>query len=325
MVLVLSLLCLVLFTGCPATSPEGLDAGSLQQSGAKRLKVVATTSMVADMVRHVAGDYADVTGLMGEGVDPHLYRPTSRDLGLMIQSDILFYSGLGLEGAMQPAFQRVEKQGRVVVPITRSIPPEKLIHADQTAGHPDPHVWNDAALWAECLPEVVSVLSKADPEHADEFQANADEYRRLLLQLDAYARESISTIPEESRYLVTAHDAFAYFARAYGIQERAVQGISTESEPGVQDINLLVDFLVTHRIPAIFVEATVNSAHLQAVIEGAAQRGWMVKEGGTLYSDSTGNPGTYVGSYQGMFDHNVTTITRALGGKAPEKGLNGRL
>lgn len=323
MVRLLLILGVVLFSGCPKTSPEGTQSSA--SSDSKQLKIVATTSMVTDMVRHVAGEHAEVTGLIGEGIDPHLYRPTSRDLGLMIQSDILFYSGLGLEGGMQAAFQRVEKQGRSVAPVTRSIPPEKLIYPDQVAGYPDPHVWNDAALWAECLGEVVSVLSKVDPDHAAEFQANADEYRLLLLRLDEYAQQSIATIPEESRYLVTAHDAFAYFARAYGIQERAVQGISTESEPGVQDINLLVDFLVTHRIPAIFVEATVSSSHLQAVLEGARLRGWIVKEGGTLYSDSTGNPGTYVGSYQGMFDHNVTTITRGLGGAAPEKGLNGKL
>lgn len=323
MVRLLLILGVFLFSGCPKTSPEGTQPSSA--SGSKRLKIVTTTSMVTDMVRQVAGDHAEVTGLIGEGVDPHLYRPTSRDLGLMIQSDILFYSGFGLEGGMQAAFQRVEKQGRTVVPVTRSIPPANLIYTDPARTYPDPHVWNDAALWAECLKEVVSVLSQADPDHAADFQANAEEYRLLLERLDDYARQSIATIPDESRYLVTAHDAFAYFARAYGIQERAVQGISTESEPGVQDINNLVDFLVTHRIPAIFVEATVNSSHLQAVLEGARLRGWMVKEGGTLYSDSTGNPGTYVGSYLGMFDHNVTTITRALGGTAPEKGLNGTL
>lgn len=309
-------------SGCETST---LPEERLNAAGQKQLRIVVTTSMVGDLVRHVVGDYGHVTGLMGEGVDPHLFRPTSRDLGLMMQSDVLFYSGLGLEGAMQPAFERAEKNGRIVVAITRKLPQDRLIYSTRFIGHPDPHVWNDAGIWASCLDEVVDVLSQVDSAHAAEFANNAAGYRQALLEYDQYARDAIGSIPVESRYLITAHDAFSYFARAYQIEEKSVQGITTESEPGVQDINNLVDFLVKHRIPALFVEATVNSANLRAVIEGAQHQGWIVREGGTLFSDSTGTPGTYEGTYLGMFDHNVTTIARSLGGTAPKLGFRGKL
>ena len=316
------LLMLCGISGCDTTG-RSLPAGAA--AAQQPLKVVVTTSMVGDLVRQVAGEHAHVSGLMGEGVDPHLFRPTSRDLGLMMQSEIIFYSGLGLEGAMQSALERVQKNGKIVSAVTSQLPHDRLIFSKRFSNHPDPHVWNDAGLWAECLDEVVSVLSRAAPEHAAEFSTNAEDYRKKLQKMDQYARDSIASIPKESRFLITAHDAFSYFARAYQIEERAVQGITTESEPGVQDINNLVDFMVKNRIPALFVEATVNAANLQAVIEGAQQRNWQIHKGGTLYSDSTGAPKTYEGTYLGMFDHNVTTITRELGGTAPLKGLNGRL
>lgn len=312
-----------LLCGCDPGGGGSFTGNGTSETGP--LKIVVTTSMVGDLVRHVVGEHAEVTGLMGQGIDPHLFRPTARDLGLMMQSDVIFYSGLGLEGAMQSAFERAEKNGKEVVPVTRQLPRDKLMISERFAGHPDPHVWNDAGLWAECLGEVEAVLCRQLPEHADELKGNAAAYRQQLEQLDQYARESIRTIPEHARFLVTAHDAFSYFSRAYQLEEKSVQGITTESEPGVQDINQLVDFLVRHRVPALFVEATVNSANLKAVIEGAQQRGWTVRIGGTLFSDSMGSPGTYEGTYLGMFDHNVTSITRALGGTVPSGGWQGKL
>jgi len=320
--LCLFLLMLGGMSGCDTTG-NSPPAGAA--SAQRPLNIVVTTSMVGDLVRHVAGEHAHVSGLMGEGVDPHLFRPTSRDLGLMMQSEIIFYSGLGLEGAMQSALERVQKNGKIVTAVTSQLPHDRLIFSKRFSNHPDPHVWNDAGLWAECLDEVVNVLSRAAPEHAAEFATNAENYRKELQKMDQYAHDSIASIPKESRFLITAHDAFSYFARAYQIEEKSVQGITTESEPGVQDINDLVDFMVMNHIPALFVEATVNAANLQAVIEGAEQRNWQIRKGGTLYSDSTGAPKTYEGTYLGMFDHNVTTITRELGGTAPLKGLNGRL
>jgi len=320
--LLATLLAILLMYGCdPGTPVDSSEA----EGGAGPLRIVVTTSMVGDLVRNVVGDRAEVIGLMGEGIDPHLFRPTAQDLGLMMQADLIFYSGLGLEGAMQSAFERAEKNGRQVIPVTRILPREKLIFSERFSGHPDPHAWNDAGLWAACLEEVETVLRQHLPDYAEELARNAQNYRQELQKLDDYARESISSIPAHARYLVTAHDAFSYFARAYQIEEKSVQGITTESEPGVQDINHLVDFLTRHRVPALFVEATVNSANLKAVIEGARQKGWTVRIGGMLYSDSMGAPGTYEGTYVGMIDHNVTAITRALGGSAPKRGFRGKL
>ncbi|WP_437186446.1 metal ABC transporter solute-binding protein, Zn/Mn family [Planctomicrobium sp. SH668] len=317
----------LILTGCEGAKPTGQPVSETGEGAStpKPLRVVVTTTMVGDLVRAVASQYAEVRELVGEGVDPHMYRPTTRDVGEMLDADVIFYSGLGLEGSMQTAFERVEKNGKRVAAVTQGLSPEQLIYPKDSTGHPDPHVWNDASLWAECLPEVVKVLSELAPVHAEEFAANADLYKKELLKLHTYAIDSIASIPAESRYLVTAHDAFSYFSRAYQIEERAVQGISTESEPGVQDINNLVDFLVAQKVPALFVEATVNAANLKAVIEGAKKKGHVVREGGVLYSDSTGSPGTYEASYIGMFDHNVTVISHALGGKVELKGLNGKL
>ncbi len=306
---------LALISGC---DPQ---KGSPQPVGPEGLKVVVTTSMVADLVRHIAGDRAEITTLIGEGVDPHLYRPTSDDVGKMMNSHILFYSGLGLEGAMQSVFERVAKRGKTVVAVTDQIPESELRMPPEFAGHPDPHLWNAPALWLKCLDRIAAVLSEHDPDHAAAYAERADTYRQELQKLDHYVRASIETIPAENRYLVTAHDAFGYFAKAYGLQERSVQGISTESEPGVQDVNRLIDFLVEKKIPSLFVEATVNSDSLRAVMERCAQRGWTVRQGGTLFSDSMGPPGSYEGTYPGMIDHNVTTIVRALNGTPMEGGF----
>ncbi|SFJ47078.1 metal ABC transporter solute-binding protein, Zn/Mn family [Planctomicrobium piriforme] len=306
----------------------GLSACGKPPAAAKHdgpLNVVVTTSMVGDLVRHVAGDRAQVTALMGEGVDPHLYRPTSTDVGHMMKADILFYSGLGLEGAMQTAFESASKRGNTVIAVTDQLPKDVLHFPSQFSGHPDPHVWNDPGLWRKCLARVSEVLSEKDPEHAAEYRERAAAFDKELEALDQYAREAIATIPAENRYLVTAHDAFGYFSHAYGLTEKSVQGITTESEPGVQDINNLVDFLVQHKIPALFIEATVNAGSLRAVMERTKERGWTVAQGGLLYSDSMGTPGAYEGTYIGMIDHNVTTIVKALRGKAPEGGMQGQL
>ena len=168
-------------------------------------------------------------------------------------------------------------------------------------------------------------LSDFDPEHADEYHANSKQYRARLAELHAYAERVVASIPEQQRILVTAHDAFGYFAEAYGIPVKSVLGITTESEAGVDDINSLVDFLVEQRIPAVFVETSVNSRNIEAVIEGAANREWQVRIGGTLFSDAMGAPGTYEGTYIGMLDHNATVVARGLGGDAPERGLHGQL
>ncbi len=287
--------------------------------------MVATTGMVADLVRQVAGSHAEIRTLMAAGVDPHLYKPTTSDVADIQQADVVFYNGLGLEGPMQPVFQRAAEKGRRVIPVAGKLPESAVLHSAQFADHADPHVWMDVALWSQCLPTVVAALSEAQPQHAADFQAHADTYAAELQKLDEYSRKSILSIPKSQRTLVTAHDAFNYFSKAYGIPVKAVQGITTESEPGVDDINSLVKFLVDSRTPALFVESSVSDRNLLAVLEGVASQGGKVAIGGRLYSDAMGAEGTYEGTYLGMIDHNVTMITRGLGGTAPERGLNGKL
>jgi manganese/zinc/iron transport system substrate-binding protein len=287
--------------------------------------IVTTCGMVTDIVKIVAGDKADVTGLMGAGVDPHLYKPTRSDVKQLIAADLVFYSGLLLEGRMSDVFENVRGRGKPVYAVTEVINKSYLREPPEFKGHPDPHVWMDVAAWSQCVGAVAQGLSKFDPPNADFYKQNAEAYRAELKTLDDYVRKVIATIPQDQRILVTAHDAFGYFSRAYKIPVESVQGLTTESLPSIADINRLVDVLVERKVQAVFVEASVNPKNIQAVIAGANSRGWTVKIGGQLFSDAMGPADTYEGTYVGMMDHNATVIARALGGEAPEKGMNGKL
>jgi len=300
----------------------GSDVGPSRSKGPR---VVTTVSMVTDLVREIGGDRIEVIGLMGEGVDPHLYKPTTRDVKEVSRADAVFYCGLMLEGRMQDVLEKVRAGGKPVHAVTESIDAGRLRSPGAFAGHHDPHVWMDVALWSDCVETVVRRLSELDREGHTVYRSNGDRVRGELAELDSYVREVIGTIPERRRVLVTAHDAFGYFGKAYGIGVRSAQGISTESEPGVHDINRLVDFLVERRIAAVFVESSVPASNVRAVVEGAAGRGWRVEIGPSLYSDAMGAAGTYEGTYIGMIDHNATAIARSLGGRAPERGRLGLL
>jgi len=287
--------------------------------------IVTTCGMVTDIVREVAGGRARVTGLMGEGVDPHLYKPTRDDVAKLLQADAVFYSGLMLEGRMTDTFLKIARKGTPVFPVTELLDEKFLLEPEEFQGHTDPHVWMDPSAWSEGVEAVAKSLAEIDPPNAGHYRTNAARYREQLAKLHDYAKTSIADIPPQRRVLVTAHDAFNYFGRAYGIEVRGIQGISTESEAGVADINKLVDYLVERKIPAIFVESSVSDKNIRALIEGCRSRGHRVAIGGTLFSDAMGPAGTYEGTYIGMIDHNITTITRALGGTAPARGLNGKL
>jgi manganese/zinc/iron transport system substrate-binding protein len=310
--------------GCGSQQSSGDRTDGSHGSSGNRT-IVCTTGMVADIVRQVVGDRYNVVGLMGEGVDPHLYKPTTSDTAQLSEADVIFYNGLMLEGPMQHPLEALARNGKLVSAVTAEIPKQKLRTPEGFEGHPDPHVWMDVSLWSLAVESIVATMSEYDTEHAETFRSNADSYLEQLTALDEYARESIGTIPQTHRYLVTAHDAFSYFSEAYGIQVESVQGITTESDPGVDDVIRLVDLLVSKKIPALFVESSVNEDNLRAVLEAAQKKGWTVRTGGTLYSDAMGTKGTYEGTYIGMIDHNVTTITRALGGDVPAAGLNGKL
>lgn len=305
----------------------GLGCGEpAPQSGGARqypYKVLTTVAMVGDIVRNVAGDKATVTGLMGEGVDPHLYKPTRDDIVALRNADIVFYNGLMLEGKLQDTLVSTASGGKPVHAVTKLIDAKYLLELE--GGHYDPHVWMDPNAWAQATQAVADALSEFDPANKAQYQANAAAYVSRLKKLDAYAKEAIATIPQKSRVLITAHDAFNYFGRAYEMEVMGIQGVSTESEAAVRDIERLVNLIVERDIKAVFVESSVNDKNVRALVEGAGARGKNIKVGGQLFSDAMGKAGTYEGTYIGMIDHNVTTIVKALGGKAPEKGMEGKL
>lgn len=301
------------------------DLAPLAKAHDKTYQVTATVGMIADIAREVAGDHARVEGIIGEGVDPHLYKPTSMDVKALQAADLVFYGGLNLEGKMGDVLVRLARTGKPVYAVTEAVLEDPDFLLSDAEAHFDPHVWMDVSGWKRAVKVVIAGLSSFDPSHASEYESRGDAYLKQLDALDDYARQVLGSIPAEQRTLVTAHDAFNYMARAYGLEVRGIQGISTESEAGVKDIEDLVTFLVEKKIPAVFVESSVSEKNVQALIEGAKAKGHTVIIGGELYSDAMGPAGSYEGTYIGMIDHNVTTITNALGGIAPVAGMSGKL
>ncbi|WP_257670281.1 metal ABC transporter solute-binding protein, Zn/Mn family [Parapedobacter tibetensis] len=269
--------------------------------------ILATTGMIADMLRHITGDSAIVEAIMGPGVDPHLYKASQGDLRKILDADYLFYNGLHLEGKLG---RILEKQQRVkpVIALGDGLP--DLIEVTENTY--DPHIWFDVSLWKAATAGAVAQLVKLDSKHAVYYEANAYAYMTQLDSLDNWVRSRINTIPEEKRVLITAHDAFSYFGRAYGIEVRGLQGISTLSEFGLRDVSGLVDYIVAHQIPAVFVESSVSDRSLKAVLAGVNERGGRVRIGGNLFSDAMGKPDTPEGTYIGMVKYNVNTIVEAL-------------
>lgn len=278
-------------------------------SDSTHIEVVCSTGMVADLVSQVGGDRVSVTTLMGEGVDPHLYKASPGDVFRLGQADIIFYNGLHLEGRLGEVFEHMAKR-KPTVPLADRITPDNYLHT--TGDQVDPHVWFDVALWAGTLDAVSKALSAVDPDHSEDYQSRAEAYRDQLLALHRECRQRFAKIPKERRILVTAHDAFGYFGRAYDLEVRAIQGLSTESEAGVREINELVSLIVGRGIKAVFVESTVNDRNIRALVEGCRARGHQVSIGGELFSDAMGASGTLEGTYVGMVRHNVETITEAL-------------
>ncbi len=280
--------------------------------------------MVTDIVRQVAGDKATVTGIMGAGVDPHLYKPTRDDVASMMRADVIFYSGLMLEGKMADTLIKMART-KPVHAVTELIEEKQLLEPEEMQGHYDPHVWMDPLAWAKAVESVGRALADYDPAHAGEYRQRASEAAKRCEELAAYGRRVLSTLPESGRVLISSHDAFNYFGRAFGLKVMGVQGLSTESEAGLQRINELVDYIAKHDVRAVFVESSVSPRNIEALVQGVRSRGKALSIGGELYSDAMGAEGTYEGTYLGMLDHNITLVARALGGQAPERGWQGRL
>jgi len=297
---------LVFSAGCgPAADQAGSESG--------RWSVVATTGMIADLASVVGGDRISVTGLMGPGVDPHLYKASAGDVRRLASADLILYNGIHLEAAMAEVLEELDGRVRTVA-VARSIPAEFLIASPQFKGSYDPHVWFDVALWSRAVSAVEDALIELDPEGADGYRERAQATRDTLTALDDWVRSASSTLPPDRRVLITAHDAFGYFGRAYGFEVVGLQGISTATEAGTADVQHLVDFIVDRRVPAVFVETSVPPRTIEAVQAGARARGFEVRIGGALFSDAMGSSGTAEGTYPGMVRHNVRTIIAALGG-----------
>lgn len=317
----LALLLLMLFlatlSAC-SSSPAG------QSGNDGRLRVLATVGMIADIAREVGGEHVDVEQLMPAGVDPHTYVPTRDDVARLQSAQLILYNGLHLEGRMTDTLVQLART-RPVVAVTERLDRGEVLDKEDDPGAHDPHVWMDVEAWRGAVGVVEAALAEQRPQHAAEFARLAAAYRERLAALDAYAKESIASIPDNARILVTAHDAFRYMGRRYGLEVRGVQGLSTQSEAGLADINALVDLVVERRVPAIFIETSVSDKNVRAIVEGARARGHEVVLGPALFSDAMGDAGTYEGTYVGMIDHNVTAIARALGGTAPARGMQGQL
>jgi manganese/zinc/iron transport system substrate-binding protein len=310
-------------TDSPASGTQS-DQTMAAFSGEYPINVVGTVGMVCDLVRSVGGDHIQVTQICGSGVDPHSYVPTPEDVKLIKNADIVFYNGLMLEGKMAQVFETFGRR-KPVVAVAESLDTATLLKPDEFEGHFDPHVWMDVSAWSQCVEVIAKKLAIFDPPHAAEYDANAAKLKKELDSLHQYAQRVLATIPEDRRILITSHDAFNYFGRAYGLQVMGVQGISTESEAGVQRINELVDLLVDKKVQAVFTETSVDPSMIEALIEGARNRGHQVTSGQQLFSDAMGTSGTYRGTYIGMLDHNITTVAIGLGGDAPADGFQGKL
>jgi manganese/zinc/iron transport system substrate-binding protein len=284
---------------------------SLPDLSDQTIQIVATTGMVGDIVNVVGGDRVSVTTLMGAGVDPHTYKASEGDVEKIGNADIIFYSGLHLEAKLAEVFEKMG-ESIVTVPVAERIPVDQRIVVGTGVGAYDPHVWFDVELWSIAVEAVRDTLIEIDPTHADGYNERADAYQIELAALDSYVAEQAASVPEEQRVLITAHDAFNYFARAYNFQVLGIQGVNTATEAGAGDIQNLADFIVEHQIPAIFVESSVSPRTIEALQEAVRSRGFDVRVGGSLFSDAMGDAGTFEGSYIGMVTHNIDTIVGAL-------------
>jgi manganese/zinc/iron transport system substrate-binding protein len=305
LVLVLSYGLLLLATACGGTTA----AGDAADDGV--VTVLATTGMVGDVVANVGGEHVVVTTLMGPGSDPHLYVASVRDVDRLQEAEAIFYSGLFLEAQMEDVLEQIAEL-KPSVAISGGIDPARLLPSAAFADEYDPHIWFDVSLWMETVAVVRDTLKALDPANAADYDANAAAYLEELEALQQYVLEQAARVPEQQRVLITAHDAFNYFGRAYGFEVRGLQGISTQAEASLNDVQALASFIAENEIPAIFVESSVAPRTIEAVQAAVANQGFDVAIGGQLFSDAMGDTGTPEGTYVGMVRHNVDTIVGAL-------------
>ena len=304
---------MILFVACGQQSDKTNEKGSssTEISSQKPIRVVTTIGMITDIVQNVGGDRVNATGLMGPGIDPHLYRASEGDVARLAGADLIFYNGLHLEGKMAGVLERMQDQIKTVA-VTRDVDRAILLAPPEFEGAYDPHLWFDVTLWMKAVERVRDTLIEVDKGSAELYRSNTKDYLAKLEELHNYVKEQADRVSPDQRVLVTAHDAFNYFGRAYGFEVRGLQGISTAAEAGTADVQALVQFIVERRIPAMFVETSVPRQSIEAVQAAVKAKGFSVEIGGQLFSDAMGASGTPEGTYIGMVRHNVDTIVASL-------------
>jgi manganese/zinc/iron transport system substrate-binding protein len=292
---------------------QGCGGAARDAADDERLSVVATTGMIGDAAERIGSDRVRVISLMGPGVDPHLYKARAGDVRRLSRADLVLYNGLHLEAAMGEVLEELGQRQRTVA-VSTGVDRWRLMSPPEFGGSFDPHIWFDVGLWSDAVRRIGQALAEADPEHAEEYTSRMAAYLDELAELDVWVRSRVATVPPARRVLITAHDAFGYFGRAYGFEVMGLQGISTTAEAGTSDVQRLAALIAARRIPAVFVETSVPRRTIEAVQAAVASRGFRVEIGGALYSDAMGDAGTPEGSYIGMVRHNVDTIVAGLGG-----------
>lgn len=277
-----------------------------------KLNIVTTTTMITDLVKNIGGDAINVQGLMGSGVDPHLYKASEGDVTKLVNADIIFYNGLHLEGKLVEVFEKMGSQTKTPISLADTLDKSKLIGSEYFASNYDPHVWFDIDFFMQFAKKVTSVLCEKDPENTEKFRANEKRYLADLNKLKEDVQGVVDALPSEKRILVTAHDAFNYFGEAYNFKVVGLQGLSTATEAGVKDVQKLAAFIIEYKVKAIFIESSVPRRTIEALQEAVKSKGHEVVIGGTLYSDALGNAGTIEGTYLGMYRYNIKTIISAL-------------
>ena len=308
--LCLLVLLLMVASGCQKDNTE--DPANANSTTEKKLHVVATISMITDIVKNIGGDRIDVTGIVGEGIDPHLYKPTAGDVERLQDADIIFYNGLHLEAKIIGAVLDKMADKTKSVAVTDGTLRLQLRTSSEFQGGYDPHVWHDVSLWMMATEKIRDTLAQADPNNAEYYRSNAKNYLATLKTLHDDLQNLAAQIPAQRRVLVTTHDAFGYLGRAYGFEVRGLQGLNTETEAGVADVRELAAFIIEHRIPAMFVETSTPSQGIKAVQAAVRAKGFEVEIGGGLFADAMGTPGTPEGTYIGLMHHNMDTIVKAL-------------
>lgn len=282
-----------------------------EQARSGPLHIVTTTGIIEDVVKHIVGDSAEVSSLMGPGTDPHLYKPTPGDIELLDKADVIIINGLHLEGKMADLLKKYGLE-KPVLAVSDGIPKEKIIKSADFADSYDPHIWFDSEIWMAGFQEITSRLCALDSTSKDYYQANFSRYKKQVEEMNGWVKTEMDKLNDHSKVLITSHDAFSYFGRCYGIEVKGIQGVSTLSEVGLKDVADMVDFVIEHQIKSIFVETSTSNKTAQSIVDGAKDKGYELALKGPLFSDALGEPDSDGGTYIGMVKANVTMIVKGL-------------